>query len=129
MAYSGYQLGTTVGDVAPLSTLGVKDPKGSTFVYPMRLDLGDGGQRNVGFPQVDWSWGFLTQDQYDALRDFCSEASAAVVIMTRLNDGTFAAFEAKMIWPTTEERSSDGRRLDLTIRFRQLVTTTIPEPP
>lgn len=129
MGYSGYQIGETAGTAVSLRSLGVKDPKGSTFGYPLRLDLGDGGQRNVGFPQVEWMWGFLTQDEYDALRELCPDASASVVIMTRLNDGTFGAFEAQMLWPTTEERSSDGRRLDLTIKFRQLVTTTIPEPP
>ena len=116
-----YEIGSTYGGMANLGELSTPVPAPArTFKpYSVRKPLGDGTVRGLGFAQATWRWGYLTQDQRDQLRTFCSGASAGVYIKTRKNDGTYQVYSAVMVWPD-EEEFKNGKVLDFSIQFIQM---------
>lgn len=104
------------------TALSVAAPKSSYQPYSTQLDLGDGSVRGAGWPEAEWRWGYLTQAQRDALRDYVSGAGAAVAIYTETNEDSdaFAFFLAQAIWPPQETKDAT-RRIPFVLRFRALV--------
>ena len=121
---NAYQIGTTLGALATLKSIGIPDPKSSYKPYADVIVLGNGANRGVGLPVAIWHWGYLTRAQRDLLRAFCTGASATIFIETRTNDtvDVFDQFTATMIWPADEMKDA-GRRIDFVIEFRNLVAT------
>jgi hypothetical protein len=118
-----YKIGTTLVGMVTLASLGVPDPKSTYEPYSEQLELGNGKIRGGGFPTATWHWGFLKQAWRDALRAYCTGASASIFIETRITDTSDAydQFSVVIVWPQEEERDA-FRRLDFTLEFRQLVT-------
>jgi hypothetical protein len=123
-----YQIGTSAGTKATLATLSVVDPKSSYKPGAQRVRLTSGGSRDIGYPQAVWRWGFITQAQRNALRAYCTGASATVYITTRVNDTISTAadayddFQAIMHWPEEEDREA-FRRIGFELTFTNLVPT------
>jgi hypothetical protein len=129
MAQYLYSIGTSTGAMVNVETLagGTFPPPKSTFrPYSMPLDLGDGSVRGGGWAEAEWRWGFLTRAQRDAIRAYCTQASAAVYIYTRTNDNTdaYATYQAAMIWPQAEEKESKGDRPDFVLTYRRLIPSS-----
>ena len=87
-------------------------------------ELGNGGLRLLGSPQATWRWGILrrttsAQAQRDMLRTFCTGASAAVVIRTRVSDNAdeYKYFSCQVLWPQGAEDKDAGRRVGFELRF------------
>ena len=127
MAEYSYALGsanppTNVEDLAtPLNP-----PRGRYSEYGVLLDRGDGHVAGHGFPTAIWHFDILTQAMVDQLRVFCAGPSAAVYLTTRVNDGSFDLFSAKMIWPSQvqlDARNMGGKYLGLEFEFRMLEAT------
>jgi hypothetical protein len=121
-----YKIGTSLVGMVTLDSLGIPDPKGIYRPYTEAVNLGDGTVRGAGYPTAEWQWGFLTQTQREALRDYCAGASASVYIETTTteNSDEYKDFLAVMIWPEEEERTSAMRRLEFSVQFRQMVVQT-----
>lgn len=85
-------------------------------------DTGDGLARGLGRPAATWNWNFISRQQRDALRTYCTGKSARVYIRTRMNDSAdaYLTYLAAMMWPDTEDRQT-GRRINFTLEFRDLV--------
>lgn len=117
-----YAIGSTLGGLATVTGLGLPNPKSSYRPYSELLALGSGGYRGAGLPSAAWNFGYLTQAQRDALRAYCTGASASVYIETRKvdNSDAFDQFSAIMRWPEEEERDN-FYRLDFTVEFHHLV--------
>lgn len=125
MANSDYKIGTTLLGIASLNQLSptpIVDPKHVFQFYGSYEDLVDGQVRGVGSPVLEWRYGYVTRAQRDQFRTFCTGPSSTVFIRTRTNDSTdqFLIYQAIMIWPLEEDKRA-GRRLDFTIRFRNLI--------
>lgn len=107
-------------------TVPVPPPKSDFQPYADLIDLGDASVRGVGYARAEWRWGFLTRAQRDQLRTFCTGASAAVKIRTKIMDSadSYSYFTGVMIWPSLDEERDAGRRPDFVIKFRQLVEYT-----
>lgn len=97
-------------------------PKSEYFPYARTVNKGNGGKRGIGYPMATWNFGILTLEERDQLKTFCPDASADVYINTKLNDDTYATFQATMIWPENEDRWYGDKR-NYTILFRNLVAT------
>jgi hypothetical protein len=127
-----FMIGTTQVGLANLESLTtpVVAPRATYRPYTDKVQLGDGSFRGIGAPIVTWRWGFLTQEQRDQLRLYCTGKSAAVHIQTTIVDSAdeYRQFSCVMVWPDEEERQTT-RRLDFVLEFRQLVDETPPEPP
>lgn len=95
-------------------------PKSEYFPYARTVNKGNGGKRGVGFPMAIWTFALLTVEQRDQLKEFCPDASGNVVIRTKMNDDTYANFEATMLWTDTEDRWYGVKR-NYQIVFRNLV--------
>jgi hypothetical protein len=123
-----FEIGTDTDDILNLAALTnpVNYPKTAYSPYASIVDLEDNSQRGLGLPSVVWKWSVLEQVQRDELRKFCTGASAPVLITTRTNDsaGTFATYDAQMIWPSTQEEYDAYTRTDFAITFRQMVIHT-----
>lgn len=117
-----YQIGTTLVGLATLDSLDIPDPKSEFAHFTEYVPLVSGGVRGVGSPVAIWRWGYLTQAQRDALRVFCTGASAEVYIETRETDSSdvFDQYSATMIWPLEEERDA-FHRMEFEVRFQNLV--------
>jgi hypothetical protein len=123
MAYE-FKIGTTSLNKTLLSALAtpVPDPKTDYKPFVELVNLGNGKVRGMGAPTVTWSWGYLTREQRDMLRTYCTGASASVFIRTRTNDNadTYDDYSAVMIWDENEAQDAT-RRIGLSVTFRNLV--------
>lgn len=122
MPQTSFEIGTDYGSLTNIESLTtpLELPKSEYFPYSRTVNLGDGGKRGVGFPMASWTFPLLTVEQRDQLKSFCTDASNEVYIRTKLNDDTYAAFTATMIWPENEDRWYGVKR-NYTIIFRNLV--------
>ena len=121
-----YSIGTTLGGLVTLKSLGVPDPK-HYFKFGSRKDTIKGSAADVGTPTITGHWGFVKQSWRDILRAYCTGASSEVYIITRCSDTTdeYRAYRAIMVWP--EEEGKDAfRRIDFDIQFRQMVEVELP---
>lgn len=122
---SNFKIGTSVAGLVTLDALTtrVPDPQTSFQFYSQILDLGSGLKRGVGYSRTTWTYGYLTQDQRNQLRAFCTGASTEIYITTRSRDEVsntlFKTYKAVMTWPEQEEYRN-GRRLDFVISFTRL---------
>ncbi len=118
-------------------TVPVYEPTGRYLEAAQWLNLANGGQRGQGFPVAVWEFTSINQLMVNQLRTFCAGQSAAVWIVTRRNDGTFAKFSAVMLWPGPDQmRQRTGankasplgfyERLNFT--FRRLVFDSVYPP-
>lgn len=124
MSLFEYKIGTTLLGMTNIEELTVPIPNMQSYFKPYGevVILGNGMQFGRGFAQVDWKWNFLTREQRDQLRTFCTGASATVFIRTRVNDSAdqYKNYQCLMFWPLEEERFA-RKRLDFMVQFRQLV--------
>lgn len=113
---------TNVESLTVASGEAMKAPKGDFEPYSQPLNLGNGGVRGGGWPVASWKWGVMTRPQRNALRAYCTGASAAVYIKTTIKDSSdaYAIYSAAMIWPLPEERDAT-RRVGFEVKFRALV--------
>lgn len=132
-----FQIATALEGVAGLVTLrslGISNPRPVYKTGVTAVDLGDNSSRILGAPQVAWAWGFISQVQRDALREYCPGASADVLIVTPTTEKILTeenaaqTFSAKMLWPAplTPENPIAGRRLEFVLIFRQLELYVAP---
>ena len=117
-----FMIGLTEMDLTNVEELGepLEAPKSEYSPYARTVNLGNGGKRGVGFPMASWTFGLLTVEQRDQLKEFCPGASGEVVIRTKLNDDTYADFQATMLWTDVEDRWYGVKR-NYQILFRNLV--------
>ena len=117
-----FEIGTTSETMTNLGNLTtpVTAPRSAYLPYSKIVRLADGSARGLGFPQAQWTFPLITLEERDQLKTFCTGASAAVYIRTKLNDDTYADFSAVMHWPEEEERWLAGVKQSLTIRFTML---------
>ena len=123
-----FEIGADVLTMVNVETLdggSMPAPRAPYKVYTEPIELGSGAIRGAGFPSVIWRWGFLTQEQRDALRTYCPGASANVYIKTSGVDSAdaYGIYSAVMVWPEEEDRQA-SRRTDFAIEFRRLVPQT-----
>jgi hypothetical protein len=94
---------------------GIFPPKSRIKPYAEYRDVGNGLRRGCGKPVGAWQWGYLSQQQRDALRNFIPNAdllspgvSIRSYVRTRYmeNLDAYLTFEAVLIWPDEETRSA-----------------------
>lgn len=95
-------------------------PRSEYYPYARTVNKGNGGKRGVGSPVAIWTFPLLTVEQRDQLKTFCPDASGVVYIRTKLNDDTYADFQATMLWVENEPRWY-GVKQNYQIVFRNLV--------
>jgi hypothetical protein len=118
-----FEIGATEMDLTNLEALGVpiEPPKSEYFPYARTVNKGNQGKRGVGSPVASWTFGILTVEQRDQLKEFCPNASGEVFIRTKLNDDTYEVFSATMLWVENEARWTGGYKQNYQIVFRGLV--------
>jgi hypothetical protein len=118
-----FEIGATEGGMTNIEALSepLPPPKSNYLPYARTPSKGNGGTRGVGSPIAQWVFGVLTVEQYNQLKTFCPGASADVFIRTKLDDDTYADFEAKMIWPNDPQDRWYAHRKSFTINFRNLI--------
>jgi len=116
-----YKIGTTSGNKVALDTLVPRDPQPAMAHYADYVQLGDGTRRGVGYLQAEWRWQFITWDEVDALKAYCSGVSAAVYITTPDNTGDWTGYSATMHWPQIPEPLHGSYAEDFVIEFTELV--------
>lgn len=116
-----YQVGTSLGGLVTLESLGIPDPKGFYMPGAEQRALVSGGVRNVGLPRVLWHWGFISQVTYDALREYFTEACDHLFIESRTTEHSdvFSHFEVLSAWPL-EPEIEYYRRISFDIKFNVL---------
>ena len=99
-----FEIGTTSETMTNLGSLTtpVTAPRSAYLPYSKTVRLGDGSARGLGFPQAQWTFPLITLEERDQLKTFCTGASAAVYIRTKLNDDTYADFSSVMHCPEEE---------------------------
>lgn len=118
-----YEIGTALGSIATLTSLGIVNPESTHIDYSNSVKLGSGLTKGLGFDQCEWHYGYLYIAQYSALRAFCSTAGAAVCIATLNNDMSFVRYNGFIEMPLQFViRSFDGKKtyMDVTIKFSGL---------
>ncbi len=116
MSYE-FAVGTTVGGMVNVESLGCPAPRPGYEAFSSMLTLGDGSVRGVGYPRASWTFDFLSGAQRAALKAFCPGASAKVYVRTMDAGRSYHTWEAVMVWNAQEENDS-GICLDLRVDFR-----------
>ncbi len=122
-----FEIGTTEGGMVNLDTIIEDDhmPKSNYLPYARVHNKGNGGTRGVGSPVATWTFPILSVEEYNVLKAYCPGSSSDVFIRTKLDDDSYADFQAKMIWPNEPQNRWYGERRDFVIIFRNLIL--IPE--
>ena len=124
-----FQIGTVLGYLDLLHDLGIPNPHPVWKASQDKVVLGDNSIRLLGYPQVAWEWGFLSQEQRDILRTYCTGGSSNVYIVTPTTEksggvsNVSVEYQAIMVWPAPEapEDPQTGRRVQFVITFKQLI--------
>lgn len=115
-----FSIGATEAEMVTLQAIGLPAPYYEYAAATGSITLGDGSEQAVGAPATSWHWGFLTANQRSALKSYCPGRSAEVFIRTKIDDETYADFQAILVWPNSENRQA-SRVVDFTIDFRNMV--------
>lgn len=120
---SNFEIGATEGSLTPIDLLDVElpDMKSDYFPYSRKVQKGNGEEIGVGAPYATWTFPVLEIDQYNQLRAF----SGNLVIRTKLDDDTFAVFNAYASFPLVPQSRWFSMRQNYVATFRNLVL--IPE--
>lgn len=103
-----------------LTSLGIMLEPVSTFQpYAEIKPIDSGGVRGVGFPVVEWHYGFIPATARNIFKSYCLGASADIYISTFVQ-GSWIDYQGKMIWPL-QERYAVTQYLDWTLVFTHLV--------
>ena len=125
-APTNYEIGTTYAGMVDIRTAEIIEPESDFFEYVEASALGNGHVRGMGLPYAEWHFTYLTADQYDALRSYCTGLSAEIFIATPDSSNTLKRYSGILKLPQQYSIRAD-RRLDLTAMITHLVE--IPEPP
>ncbi len=131
MTVQYHKIGTTYGGMVNVETLSATPNMGpgsngqGAHVIPYSELIQTSARTYVtrGAPYVDWYWGFMPLDLYNALRVICPGASASVFIDTLKEDmTTYEHYSGTMVWPdATALEYRGGRYQNVTIRIQNLV--------
>jgi hypothetical protein len=120
-----FEIGTTSSTTNVESfTTSLAPPKSTYTQYSRPIPLASGGVRGGGWTEATWMWEFMTHDQHDQLRTFCSGKSATVYIRTRDHKGDMVYKTGIMIWPDGAPERSSTHIFNLEVRFVALDTFT-----
>jgi hypothetical protein len=123
-APTDYELGTTLVGVATLASLSIPNPESEFVDYSSTVKLASGITRGLGSQMATWHYGYLTQDQYDALTTIMTDISTSVYFSTLTNTGDFARYSGIARLPeryVLRGPVSKLRYIDVTIQFTMLV--------
>jgi hypothetical protein len=117
-----YKIGTSIGNMLSLSTLGINDPDPVPVQYSEYLDQGDANILGAGCLRAEWRFAIIEIDEVRALRAYCPEpsCSSTVYIKTVKTTGGFGVYQAIMVWPQTEPAYEADAYEDFIIEFRML---------
>jgi hypothetical protein len=132
MIHEDCAIGSTIEGLHKLSELDIYVPYGSSVSRPHWAfqdgagvkELDDGSSRLVGFPNAQWRWDVITDEERGTLRSFCPGASADIYISTYTNDDVdnVTIFHGIMHWPSEKgEDVAATKRKDFMISFTNLV--------
>ncbi len=118
-----FKIGTSEGGMTALDSLTtpVPWPQHDFMPFARNVNLGTGGTRGLGSPVATWKFNILSLAEYNQLRSFCSGTSVTIYIRTKVDDDTYANFQAKLIWPNEGQGRWFGNRKDLVLTFRNMV--------
>ena len=127
VAFTGVGL-TNIESLLTTTNPGDQAAPRSFFVeFSKMLPLGNARVRGLGWSQVLWKWGFVSQLLRNALRTYSTTASNAVYIRSREDDTSraYQYYSCTLIWPTGKENSQVGRVLDFTLAFSNAVEVSV----
>jgi len=119
-----FELGTTLGGIASLASLGLLAPESQYIDFSQRVVSADGIAHGLGYPSAVWHYGFMSQAEYDILRGIIPSLGKAIFISTLNNDGDYKTFACNAAMPETfTMRGPDSkiRYIDVSINFTHLV--------
>jgi hypothetical protein len=121
------EIGATQGGMVTVASLlgSSRVPRCDYRPHAEIHQLDSGMRRGLGLPVATWTWGYLTPDERDTLRTYCTGTSAEVYIKTMVNDkiagvsNAWKVYRAIMHWP--EEERDSGYRVPFVLEFTHLV--------
>ena len=116
-----YAIGTTVGGIAVLETLGVIEPRSSYTPYGVTFRKGDGILQGQGSSTAIWHWDEIYAAHRAVLRGLFSALSSACALRMPDNEGAWHVWEAVVDWPEAEEDQYATRTLDFNLKFSRMV--------
>jgi len=116
-----YEIGESLSTMANIELMGLDPPFQDSYrPHGVEIAAADGLAYGHGWPVTAWRWGYISQDNRDILRDYCSGKSSIVYIRILGHDNTWEYCKAVMIWPERETPAVVGNVIDFSISFRIL---------
>lgn len=125
-----YELGTVIESMTTLADLGIPNPESTFIESSSRMTQANGITRNVGFPVVEWHYGYLTQAQYQNLIAVVTSPSMNIYFSSLANDGEYYTYSGVITLPESFNMRGPYdkfRYVDITIRFTNVILETVPE--
>lgn len=120
---SDFKIGTQAGGtggMVTLKSLGIPAPLADFLEASQEDLLGDATIQPNGWSESEWHWGYLTQAQYEALRNFREGKTTSVYTRDRKQGNEYGDFLSKMVWPE-RERWESNCVIDFSLRFIAMV--------
>lgn len=110
------KIGTTSGNMTAFSSLGISAPLVTDKPAADVQGVVSGGWVRRGFAEITMEWAGITQKEIEALRAYCSTASATAYISAPFGaNRAYTSFQSIMVWPKSEFTTK------FIIRFTHLV--------
>lgn len=125
MADLDIKIGTTIGNMVTVVSLGVPLPDPVPVHYSNRIQLGSGGVLDSGWKRCYWRFDVLTIGELQALLTYCPGGSTSSVYIKTVNQGGgLQVFLATMIWPLVEPAAPGKCYENVEIEFRELTAVS-----
>lgn len=112
-----YAIGTTTGNMQTFDILGVIAPFQEPFVpFTVEIAAADSLVYGHGWSRTKMHWGFISQEQRNTLKTFCTGKSASVYIRVKDDSWQWVYCQATMIWQE-ENPPDNGYILDFSVLF------------
>lgn len=127
VAFTGVDL-TNIESLVSTTNPGDQQAPRSFFTeFSKMVPLGNGRVRGLGWSQVLWKFGFVSQALRNALRTYCTGASNAVYIRSREDDTSraYQFYSCSLVWPIGRENNQAGRVLDFVLTFPNAIEVSV----
>ncbi len=115
-----YEIGATLETIASLPSLGIPGTQSEFIEYAKSAVMADGTTKGIGLPQAVWYFGYLSESQFETLREYATSGSGLAYIATMNNAAEFVRYSAVMTLPQQYEIRND-KPLKFEVRFTHLI--------
>lgn len=118
---ASFEIGPNLGSMVNIETVVAHPPfQGSFVVGRLAFEQANALVSAHGWGETDWRWGFISVDDYNALKAYCPDKSAELYVRVKGSSSAYVYCKAVMVWPQDPEPPAVNKILDFSVQLRIL---------